>query len=226
MLKARDDSQKKKTTLDEYITDVCCLRTVGQLIQMAESGNSKAAWVGNTLLDAFKDQDIVNLLAFINRVDGLIPDEDSYDNYANYFGTAINEALEVPREELGRIYEDDVVMSVIAKCFIHVSLQYYAPSNNTGRKNKTLAIETILNRSQGRKIAPTKALVEDLYGDPDWMKSLPEGQEGVADGSNEGDVRDDSELDGSVSGMYEREVEDEEPLPDLQEHIEEGEDWE
>ena len=184
------------STMDGYLTNVCLMRTMGQVVHNREFATDVKAYTVNSMIfNAVFEADVDLLKTIIKRVDGLVPDEDKCGAYSNILGDALDDVLSYDRRDALRITPDDPVIIAIAKVLVFKATNM-AGSNQMLRKERNAAAQVILERTGGRKVGPTRMLVETRYVEPDWMA--------LDDGSG------DSEMGGHVPDVQAAEAEHEE----------------
>ena len=75
-----------------------------------------------------------------------------------------------------KVYPDDAPIIAMAKVLVHVASQPVG-GNYAKRKERNLAASMVLERTGGRKVEPTRPLLETRYIEPDWMED-GEGEQG------------------------------------------------
>ena len=162
------------TTMDGYLTNICCLRNMGDVVRNRESAADAKAWVVNSMIfNAVFEQDVDLIKTIITRVDGTVPEEGKRGGYANILGDALDDVLSYSEREALVITPEDPVIIAIAKVLIYTAARP-AGNNYMQRKQRNLASSIILERTGGRKISPTKPMLETRYVEPEWM-GLPDG---------------------------------------------------
>lgn len=171
-------------SMDAYLTDVCMNDTMGQVVYNRENaGNTKAFVVNSLIFNAVFELDVDLIKTIVTRIDGLVPEENKRESYANLLGDALDTVLEYETAEQSKITQDDTAIIAIAKVLV-VKAASPVGSNYMARKERNLAAQMVLERTGGRKVGPTKPMLETKYVEPEWMQ--------IAGGSNEGEreVRD------------------------------------
>ncbi len=172
-------------TMDGYLTNVCITRTMGQVVHNREFATDVKAYTVNSLIyNAVFEADVDLIKTIIRRVDGLVPDEDERGSYANILGDALEDVLAYDQKEMMVLTPDDPVIIAIAKVLVYKATML-AGTNQMLRKERNTAAQIILERTGGRKVGPTRLLVETVYVEPDWMKGDADGQ----DEQEQGEVR-------------------------------------
>ena len=165
-------------SMDAYLTDVCIGDTMGQVVYNREhAGNTKAFVVNSLIFNAVFELDVDLIKTIITRIDGLVPDENKREGFANILGDALDTVLEYEQAEQCRVTQDDTAIIAIAKVLI-AKASMPVGSNYMARKERNLAAQMVLERTGGRKIGPTKPMLETKYVEPEWMR--------ISGGSNEG----------------------------------------
>ena len=170
--------------LDDYISNICLSRTVGEVLRMRESSNNaRASWAATLVTDAIFNLDIGSINQIVQRVDGSIPTSDSRNDYANIMGDALDDVLDYENAYQRRIFPEDTVIIALAKAVLAISVMD-AGNNFSKKKEKQQAIEMILQRTGGRKTEPTRLLAVTNFVQPDWMVGLPEGGNNATQGED------------------------------------------
>lgn len=164
------------TTLDEYMTRVCLDRTMGDVVHSREvATNAKQYTVASMIFNAVFEMDVDLIRTIALRIDGTVPAEDQRDGYANIIGDAIEDVLSYGKVNQLQITPSDKPVIAMAKALIFVATQT-AGANYAKRKERNLAAQMILERTGGRKVEPSRPLIETVYEDPEWLQ-LPGGKE-------------------------------------------------
>lgn len=157
-------------TMDDYLTSVCVNDRVSDIVYNREhAGNTKAYVVNSLIFNAIFELDIDLIKTIITRIDGLVPEEDKREGYANILGDALDTVLEYDTAEQSVVTGDDTAIIAIAKVLV-VKAASPAGSNYMARKERNLAAQMVLERTGGRKTGPTKPMLETKYVEPDWMR--------------------------------------------------------
>ncbi len=174
-------------TMDGYLTNVCITRTMGQVVHNREYATDVKAYTVNSLIyNAVFEADVDLIKTIIRRVDGLVPDEDERGGYANILGDALEDVLAYDQKEMMVLTPDDPVIIAIAKVLVYKATML-AGTNQMLRKERNTAAQIILERTGGRKVGPTRLLVETVYVEPDWMKDDADGQDEQEQGEGRGE---------------------------------------
>lgn len=156
--------------MDGYLTNVCIMRTMGQVVHNREFATDVKAYTINSMIfNAVFEMDVDLIKTIIRRVDGLVPDEDKRGGYANILGDALEDVLSYTQKDLMQITPDDPVIIALAKVLVYKATNM-AGNNQLLRKERNTAAQIILERVGGRKVGPTKLLLETKYVEPDWMR--------------------------------------------------------
>lgn len=173
------------TTLDNYMAEVCLMRTMGDVVHSREvATNAKQYTVNSMVFNAVfeKDVDLIRTIAL--RIDGTVPEEDKRDGYANLIGAAIEDVLSYERADQMKVVPSDPPVIAMAKALVYIGTQPCG-SNYAKRKERNLAAQMILERCGGRKVQPKRNDLQIEYVEPEWMQ-LP-ATEGEPDaGGDEG----------------------------------------
>ena len=157
------------TTMDSYLTNVCIMRKMGDVVHNREFATDVRAYTVNSLIfNAVFEMDVDLIKTIIRRVDGLVPDEDKRGAYANILGDALEDVLSYDKADMVKITPDDPVIIALAKVLIHKATGV-AGNNQLLRKERNTAAQMILERTGGRKVGPTKLLLQTEYVEPAWM---------------------------------------------------------
>ena len=157
-------------SMDDYLTDVCVNDSMGQVVYNREhAGNTKAFVVNSLIFNAVFELDVDLIKTIITRIDGLVPDENKREGYANILGDALDTVLEYESAEQSKVTESDTAIIAMAKVLI-VKAASPAGTNYMARKERNLAAQMVLERTGGRKVGPTKPMLETKYVEPEWMR--------------------------------------------------------
>lgn len=172
------------TTLDNYLTNVCLGRTMGDVVRSRDVAmNTKQYVVASMIYNAVFEMDIDLIRTIALRIDGTVPEEDKRDGYANLIGDAIEDVLSYEQANQLQVTPQDQPIIAMAKALVFVGTQPCG-SNYAKRKERNLAAQMILERTGGRKVQPTRPQITTNYVEPEWMQ-LSEGEEyGGADSGN------------------------------------------
>lgn len=167
-------------TMDAYLTNTCIMHTMGQVVRNREFATDVKSYTVNSMIfNAVFETDVDLIKTIIRRVDGLVPDEDKRGGYANILGDALEDVLSYDQKELMRITPNDPVIIALAKVLVYKATEQ-AGMNQLRRKERNTAAQIILERTGGRKVGPTKLLLETKYVEPEWMmEDDGEGDSGV-----------------------------------------------
>lgn len=164
------------TSLDEYMTHICLDTTMGDVVHSYDvARNAKQYTVASMIFNAVFEMDVDLIRTIALRIDGTVPEEDKREGYANILGDAVEDVLSYSKVNQLQITPLDKPVIAMAKALIFVATQP-AGSNYAKRKERNLAAQMILERTGGRKISPTRAMIETVYQDPEWLQ-LPEPEE-------------------------------------------------
>lgn len=169
------------TTLDNYLTDVCLSRTMGDVVRSRErAANAKEYTVACMVFNAVMELDVDLIRTIALRIDGTVPAEGNRGDFANILGDALEDVLSYDKKEQATITPEDPPVIAMAKALVHIGTQPCG-RNYAKRKERNLAAQMILERTGGRKVEPTRPLIETQYVEPEWMRL------GGADGKPEED---------------------------------------
>lgn len=158
------------TGLDNYMSTVVLERTMSDVVRDREKpSNAKAYTVNSMIFNAVFEMDIDLIKTIVLRVDGTVPDEGRRDGYANLIGDALDDVLDSTSPDQMKVYPYDPPIIAMAKVLVHVASQP-AGTNYAKKKERNLAANMILERTGGRKVQPTKPMIEAKYVEPEWMK--------------------------------------------------------
>ena len=104
------------TTLDNYMAEVCLMRTMGDVVHSREvATNAKQYTVNSMVFNAVfeKDVDLIRTIAL--RIDGTVPEEDKREGYANLIGAAIEDVLSYERADQMKVVPSDPPVIAMAK---------------------------------------------------------------------------------------------------------------
>lgn len=163
------------TSVDEYLSSVVIDKTMQDVVKNRETANNAKAYTINGLIfNAVFELDVELIKTLTTRVDGTVPEEGKREGCANLLGDAIEDVLSYDDREMLKVLPSDPPIIAMAKVLVYVSTQP-AGNNMARRRERNLAAQIILERTGGRKVQPTKPLLETKYVEPEWM-GLPDGQ--------------------------------------------------
>jgi len=169
-------------TLDEYLADVCLLRTMGDVVRNREvATNAKGYAVAQMIYNAVFEMDVDLIRTIALRIDGTVPESDKRDGFANLIGDAVEDVLSYTKTDQMQIVPEDRPVIAMAKALVYIATQPCG-SNYAKRKERNLAAQMILERCGGRKVQPTRADHRIEYVEPEWMQ-LGEGDGDRGEGS-------------------------------------------
>lgn len=156
-------------TIDHYLTTVALDRTMGDVCRIRETPRSARSYTINSMIfNAVFELDVELIKTISLRIDGTVPEEGKREGYANILGDAIEDVLCYDQAAQLQITPADKPIIAMAKVLVHVASQP-AGNNMTKRKERNLAASMILERTGGRKVQPTKPLIETKYVEPAWL---------------------------------------------------------
>lgn len=160
-------------TMDEILTNSLLSKTIGEICYCMEHAADIKTYVAcRTIINAVSDLDIGLINIIIRRVDGGIPKADEIEDYANYFGQALEDVLEMPPSERFIMDLDkDYGIVALAKAVVMAAIQP-AGHNISKRKDRQLAADMLFSRTGGLKNEPQKIQTNIEIRDADW--ALPE----------------------------------------------------
>lgn len=162
--------KKYDTTLDNYLTNTCLLKTMGDVVRSRDiATNAKQYTVASMIFNAVFEMDIELIRTIVMRIDGTIPEEDKRDGFANIMGAALEDVLSCERPQDLEVTPDDPPIIAMAKALVYVGTQPTG-SNYAKRKERNLAAQMILERCGGRKVQPTRIEAQIEYIEPEWMQ--------------------------------------------------------
>lgn len=170
----------KDKSLDDYLTDVCLSKSLGEVVKAFETATTaKAYWIASLFVDAIFNKNIQAIQQIVTRVDGLVPADSDRESYANILGDAIEDVMSYADYRDIQVRPDDPCIIGLAKAVYVISLMDTG-NNYAKKKDKALAVDMILARTGGRKTEPTKLLQDTKYVEPEWAR-LPSKKEGEED---------------------------------------------
>lgn len=156
-------------TIDHYLTMVSLDRSMGDVCKSREhASNAREYAVNSMLFNAVFETDVELIRTLATRIDGTIPEEGKREGYANILGDAIEDVLAYEAAEQMKVVPEDKPIIAMAKVLVFVASEQ-AGNNMTKRKERNLAASMILERTGGRKVQPTKPLIETKYVEPEWL---------------------------------------------------------
>lgn len=165
-------------SIDSYLTSMCVDRTMGDVVRNRERAtDAKDYTVNGIIFNAVFEMDVDLIKTIALRVDGTVPEEGKRAGYANILGDAIEDVMGYEDRMMLQIYPEDPPIIAMAKVLVHVATQP-AGNNFAKRKERNLAAQMILERTGGRKVQPTKPLLETKYVEPEWMVEDGQGSKG------------------------------------------------
>lgn len=177
------------TTLDNYMADVCLLRTMGDVVHAREvATNAKQYTVNSMIYNAVFEMDVDLIRTIALRIDGTVPEEDKREGYANIIGAALEDVLSYERADQMKVVPSDPPVIAMAKALVYIGTQPCG-SNYAKRKERNLAAQMILERCGGRKVQPARLEASIEYVEPEWMQ-LPAQEEGQDSGNPDEDKQD------------------------------------
>ena len=177
------DPRVYDTTLDNYLTNVCLCRTMGDVVHSRDvAQNAKQYTVACMIFNAVFEMDVDLIRTIALRIDGTIPEEDKREGFANILGDAIEDVLSYGQPEQLQVTPLDPPIIAMAKALVFIGTQPCG-SNYAKRKERNLAAQMILERTGGRKVQPTRLQVETKYVKPDWMQLETGGSDADEDSS-------------------------------------------
>ena len=178
------DAKVYDTTLDNYLTNVCLGRTMGDVVRSRDiAQNAKQYTVASMIFNAVFEMDVDLIRTIALRIDGTVPEEDKRDGYANILGDAIEDVLSYEQAVQLQVTPLDQPIIAMAKALVFVGTQPCG-SNYAKRKERNLAAQMILERTGGRKVKPTRIETQIEYVEPEWMQ---------LEGGNDGDSNDEDQ---------------------------------
>ena len=162
-------------SVDEYLSNVVIDKTMQDVVRGREvANNAKAYTINGMIFNAVFELDVELIKTLTTRVDGTVPEEGKREGCANILGDAIEDVLSYDDREMLKVLPSDAPIIAMAKVLVYVSTQP-AGNNMARRRERNLATQIILERTGGRKVQPTKPLLETKYVEPEWM-GLPDGE--------------------------------------------------
>jgi len=161
---------------DELLVTYTLGRTMGDIVRTSEIAQKAREYtLSRMICNAVFETDIELIQTIVSRIDGTIPAEGKQDQYATAFGDALEEVMELSLGEQMNVTPEDTPITAMAKAVVYVATNRVG-SNVAKRKERNMAAKMILERTGGRKVAPTPLQLETVYTEPDWMR-LSEGGE-------------------------------------------------
>ena len=161
--------------LDNYTARVCLTRTIGETLHLRETAsNARTYFVANLVASAVFEMDMSLIDILATRVDGTVPTSKERDSFANLMGDAIDDVLDMERQEQMVVQPDDPVMIALAKVVFHIATEP-TKGNPIRKKEKQKAVEMIYARTSGRRTEPVRPLLETKFVEPDWLAGIEEG---------------------------------------------------
>lgn len=143
---------------------------MGDVVRSREqAANAKEYTVACMVFNAVFELDVDLIRTIALRIDGTVPEESKREGFANILGDALEDVLSYDKKEQTKIVPEDSPVIAMAKALVHIGTQPCG-SNYAKRKERNLAAQMILERTGGRKVSPTKPLLETQYVAPDWMR--------------------------------------------------------
>ncbi|MCF0108476.1 MAG: hypothetical protein HUJ59_05730, partial [Bacilli bacterium] len=180
---SRNGKWEDQESLDKALTETCINSTFAEINMLRETTTSiKQGFLCDLLTDAMFSvkkkiglwPDINLILTIVHRIDGTVPEEETRESYANLFGDALEEVMQLPDDKQSNPGFHEPILTALAKATIMIAR---APAYNAGeRKEKAAAVDLIFNRMEGRKSGPVKAQLEERYISADWRKKLEKGE--------------------------------------------------
>lgn len=157
--------------MDKLITKCLLDKTMGEICQdMEKSQDVRTYTAARIIVEAIEDLDIGLIGTIIKRVDGGIPKAEERESYANLVGNAIDDVLDMPKDEQEFLdFEKDSGIICLAKAIVLCAIQRVG--NNVSRKrDRQIAADILLSRTGGLKTEPRKLTAEVVIEDADWAK--------------------------------------------------------
>jgi len=171
----KDGADYEWRSNDELLTDYALLKTMGDLVKTSENAiKARDYALSRMICNAVFEVDIELIQTIVQRIDGTIPAEGKTDSYATAFGDALEDVLEFTSKEQMEVVPSDTPIIAMAKAVVYAATNRVG-SNLARKKERNLAARMLLDRTGGRKTAPTPLQLETVYVEPEWMK-LPEGE--------------------------------------------------
>ena len=166
----KDKRSYEWRTNDELLVSYALGKTMGDMVHTSEVAQKAREYtLSRMICNAVFEADIELIQTIVTRIDGTIPAEGNQEKYATAFGDALNEVLEMPTGQQMEVDQDDIPIIAMAKAVVYAATARVG-SNVAKRKERNMAAKMILERTGGRKVAPTPLLVETVYVEPDWMQ--------------------------------------------------------
>lgn len=159
--------------MDDYFTNACLMGNVKKVVELRnQAANVRMFLVCDMIVNALYDMDIGLIETIVRRVDGAVPEKDKRDSFANLFGDALDDVMDMPVDQRLTVLEDDNVLIALAKVTVAVACQPTGKNPNA-RKDRQKAADIILQRTGGRVVEPTRIEAQTQFEQPEWMQQLP-----------------------------------------------------
>jgi len=174
------ESSKSKETLDAKLTRILLNTTIDQcfLNITSDSNNLRDYTAYRMVALAMIEQDVDAIMQIIDRIDGPSPEDKDRDGCCNYFGSAIEDVLDLPATVLDgqtvpvylSIAPTDPAIVALAKVVIAWANAPVNESNIQKRKQRNLAQKVVLERCGGKRLEPVKQDQMSLVQPKKWIK--------------------------------------------------------
>ena len=176
-------AKRESPSVDEYMSMIVLDRTMGDVVKIRESAcDARGFTVNSMIFNAVFEMDVDLIKTIATRVDGTVPNEGQRSGYANLLGDAIEDVLTYTSKDMMTVTPDDPPIIAMATVLVYVATKQ-AGTNYMARKERNLASQMILERTGGRKVAPTRPALETKYVEPEWL-GAPEGKDGKREEDN------------------------------------------
>lgn len=156
--------------MDDLLTDLLLNKTLGEIVQTMEtSSNVRTYSAARIIINAISELDVSLIGTIIKRVDGGIPKADDRHTYANLIGDALDDVLDMPKDEQKFLdFKKDYGIIALAKAIVMCAIQRNVGSNVAKKRDRQIAADILLSRTGGLKNEPRKATTEITIKDADW----------------------------------------------------------
>lgn len=165
------------SSLDEYFAHACLNQTMKQVVNVRNTAaNARMFLVCDMICNAVYDMDIGLVETIVRRVDGSVPERDKRDSFANMFGDALDDVLDMPMDDRLQVRTDDIPIVALAKVCVAIACNPNVGKNPNERKDRQKAADIILQRTGGRVVEPVRIEAKTAFAEPSWLSQLPSGE--------------------------------------------------
>lgn len=157
--------------MDDLLTSCLLEKTVGEICHtMEHSSNVRTFTACKIIIQAIQDLDIGLIGTIIKRVDGGVPRAEDRMSYANLIGDAIDDVLDMPKDEQQFIdFTNDSGIIGLAKAIVLCAIQPVG-KNVSQKRERQVAADILLSRTGGLKNEPRKLTTNVKILDADWAQ--------------------------------------------------------